>query len=480
MTYDNSRLDDGFRDSPAFRDSFAYREAVAAQGGSTYREEETTTRNPSFTPGTYTVGGRSSADYDYGTDSTMGLADQDQQDDSGILVPLPPRDRLSIHFGWEFVLLLAVGGVAFLLYRVEAGALRGARLDALYLHAASIGFAAVGMALSLRAAVPNLAVGALAYAVAMFFADNSDRGLLVTAGVAALLAVAVGVAMALVVTVLHVPAWAASLGAAFGLIVWIQQHRGPVRVVNGAYDPTDHAVIWFAGFVVVSLAGGLLGLSPRVRETVGRYRLSADPATRAAGSGSASLGLIGSSVLAAVSGVLLALVNREVTPTENGLALTGLALGAALFGGTSVFGRRGGVLGTVLAVSLMTLLVAYANGEGWVVQNFGLAAVALGLGLLASRFLESMGRGREPRVTRISPARDSGIGVGSGGLGGSGGGLGGGSGGFGGGGGSGGFGDRSTAPLGSDNGWATSPNNTTWGSPPASGTDERWNDRWGR
>lgn len=392
MSYDD-RADDGFRDSPAFRDSVAYREALAARSATSQRDlgyaDERTPRTPMYQPGTYAVGGYET---DYETDSTFGL---DPEPEPAPAPPAPataPRDRLAIHFGWEIVLLLGAAAVAVLLWRAEPAALRGAPLRELYIQTAAIGTVAVAMALSLRAAVPNLALGPIAFAAAVFFAENSDRGIIVTAGVTALLAAAAGVAMAIVVTAFQVPSWAASLAAGLGLIVWIQDHREVVAVVNGAYRPGDHAVFWFAGFVALSVLGGVLGLVPALRGATGRYRPATDPATRGRGAVSAALALIGSSILGAAAGVLLALNNREIAPTENGLGLTALALGAALLGGTSVFGRHGGLFGTALAVVGLTLLSEYAAAERRPVGVFAVAAAAIGVGLLVSRLVEVLGR----------------------------------------------------------------------------------------
>jgi ribose/xylose/arabinose/galactoside ABC-type transport system permease subunit len=395
VTYDD-RADDGFRDSPAFRDSVAYREAIAARSATGQRDlgyaaEEPTPRTPMYTPGTYPIGGYQSTDY--GTDSTLGLeAEPEPEPPPMPLPPRPPRDRLAVHFGWEIVLLLGVAAVGVLLWRAEPAALRGAALRELYVQTAALGAVAVGMGLSLRAAVPNLALGPIAFAAGVFFAENSDRGILVTAGVTGLLAAAIGVTMAIVVTAFQVPAWAASLAGGFGLIVWIQDHREPVEVINGAYRPGDHAALWFAGFVALSLLGGLLGLLPALRRATGRYRPAGDPAVRGRGAVSAALALIGSSIFAAAAGVLLALNNREIAPTENGLGLTALALGAALLGGTSVFGRHGGLFGTALAVIGLTLVPRYVAAEQRAVSVFAVAAAAIGVGLLVSRLMEVLGR----------------------------------------------------------------------------------------
>lgn len=396
MTYD-----DGFRESPAFRDSVAYREGVGK-----HAEEE-----QSFLPGSYPVNGYPGNEY--GTETTLGLREQEYETLPPAPAPAPQpearrpaaiRDRLGVHFLWELVLLLAVGAVGFLLWRADNDLLRGEGLEALYIQVAIVGAVAVASALSLRAAVPNLALGPMVFAAAMFFAENSGRGILVTAGVTAVLAAAAGVAIAIVVTAFHVPSWAASLGAALGLIVWIQDHRNPVSVVNGAYDPRDHAVFVFGGFVALSVLGGVLGLVGGLRRATGRYRPAGDPSLRGGGAVPAALALIASSVFAAGAGVLLALNNRAVAPTENGIGLTALALGAALLGGTSIYGRRGGLFGTALAASGLVLLSQYLAAEKRGISVFALAAGAIGVGLLVSRLVETLGRPKEAPEPVAAPA----------------------------------------------------------------------------
>lgn len=384
--------DDGFRDSPAFRDSAAYRETNGS------RSDNGDSR--SFLPGSYPVGGYE-ARGEYGTETTLGLREQEYETlppapepSEPYRSPRPVRDRLGVHFCWELVLLLAAGGIGFLLWRADSGQLRGQNLEALYIQTAIVGTVAVGMALSLRAAVPNLALGPMVFAAAMFFADNSGRGLAVTAGVTALLGAAAGVAIAIMVTAFRVPSWAASLGAGLGLIVWIQDHKKVVAVVAAAYDPRDHALYYFGGFVALSLLGGVLGLVPGLRRATGRFRPTGDPSLRGGGAVSAALALIASSVFAAAAGVLLALNNRAIAPTENGLGLTTLALGAALLGATSLYGRHGGLFGTALAVALLVLLSHYLAEENRGISVFALAAGSIGVGLLVTRLVETLGRPR--------------------------------------------------------------------------------------
>src|SRR4051812_21395007 len=71
----------------------------------------------------------------------------------------PGRDRMLVHGGWELVLALAVAGLGWLLYRAQPRVFSGAGLRDLLLELTVVGLLAMGMALSLRAGAPNLAVG---------------------------------------------------------------------------------------------------------------------------------------------------------------------------------------------------------------------------------------------------------------------------------------------------------------------------------
>jgi hypothetical protein len=137
----------------------------------------------------------------------------------------------------------------------------------------------------------------------------------------------------------------------------------------------------------------VVGLIPTVRRAVGRFRPVADPARRRGVV--AAFIVIGattaSTLLAGVGGVLSVLVAHGALPSD-GIALTALALGVALLGGTSAFGRRGGILGTIFAAGLVTVAMAYAvaSNRTWPAAAFAAAAIGLGLGV--TRLIERFGR----------------------------------------------------------------------------------------
>ena len=304
----------------------------------------------------------------------------------------PGRDRMAIHGWWELLLLVAVGVVGFLLWSNHPAALRGQELRGLLIVVAWLGLLTLGAGLSLRAAAPNLAVGPMAMAAAVLFAEDGRDGVLSVVGVATLGAVVVGLGVAVLVVGLHVPAWAASLAAAFVVIVWIQQHPGSIAV-SGGYDPTQHAFYLAGGFAALAALSGLFGSIKTVRRALGRFRPVADPAHRrgALAAGLAAAALIISMVLAAVGGVLIAANEPQVTVTT-GMELSGLAIGAALLGGTSAFGRRGGIFGSLLAVVLLALFLRYEQAEDWRISWYAVAAALVAGGLVVTRLVEWLGR----------------------------------------------------------------------------------------
>jgi hypothetical protein len=274
MAYDDSRFrgEPGFREEPDFR---------MPEDAPTLDRSQTSSV---YTPGNYPVNDYPPADYppaDYGppepprraAPSPAQLGDVFDDPEHGD----PGRDRMTVHALWEMVLVLGAAALVYLLRDTEPTALRGTGLQDLLLLAAEIGAVSVGMGLTLRAGAPNLAVGPVAAASALYFAHDSGKGLLVTASITAIVAVAAGAAIVVLIAAFHVPGWAASLGVALLLIVWVQQHR-PEHVVNGAYDPHKHALYWAIGIGVLAVGGGLLGLIKPIRRALGRFRPVADPA----------------------------------------------------------------------------------------------------------------------------------------------------------------------------------------------------------
>lgn len=307
----------------------------------------------------------------------------------------PGRDRIAVHVAWELVLLVAVAVLGYLLWRESPQDLRGTALRSLLVTVVALGLLALAAGLSLRTAAPNLAVGPVAVAGALHYAEQSDRGVSAAIVPAVVVAAAGGLLLALAVVALHVPGWAASLAAAAAVVVYIERRSAPL-VVQGDYDPRARAFSLFVGFAAVAVLGGLFGAIRAIRRVVGRPRPVADPARRrGAVAATMTIGaLVGSTVLAMLAGVLIAANGSDPVPPVPGLDWTVLAIGMALLAGTSAFGRRGGVFGTLLAVVLVALFLGYAEARGWTVSRWAVAGTVLGAGLVVTRLVEAYGRPR--------------------------------------------------------------------------------------
>ena len=319
-------------------------------------------------------------------------------------------DRVWVHLAWEGVLLVAVVVAALAVRSEDASVFRGLGLRDLSVMLAAGVLLGTAFAVSLRAAVPNLAVGAAAVTAGTLTGWLvGQRGYelrtatLVTLGAA----VALGLALAAVVVGLRAPAWAAGLAAALGLYAAaLSLGAGRTLPIPGAPDLRRWAWPLLAAAVVVSVGAGLLGMRREVRHAVGRYRPTGDPAAgRGGGAGLvATTALVASTVLAAGAGLVLAFRAGAAVP-DDGLTLLAQAAGAALLGGTSAHGRRGGIFGTVLAAAFLYLAAVWlglVEAEPWTRQ--ALLGGAILVGLLVSRVVEAAGESaddvREPDEDR--------------------------------------------------------------------------------
>lgn len=325
-------------------------------------------------------------------------------------VPLPRpagyRQRVVLaHLAWEAVLLVLVLGT-MVAVAIGGDLFRG---PLPWHNLAGVGLLATGFALSLRTATPNLAIGALATLAGVVYArlaGNDWPGAL--AGLAAVLvALVVGLLLGLLVGLTSAPAWAVTLGgmAAAQAAVFALSDGRPIGTLAPG-GGTGASVFWTVVFVLGSLAGALLWQVPRVRATLGANRTPTDPVrfapSRLPG---ALVGVGGSSLLAGVGGVAYASYVGVAGPVDNGLFL--LAVGAALLGGVSVFGSRGGFAGTVLATILLVVAnlgMARAGLPRWMAFSL-LAPVAILVGVVVGRLLEAVA-GPEPDSSRApDPSR---------------------------------------------------------------------------
>ncbi|HEU4346319.1 MAG TPA: ABC transporter permease, partial [Actinoplanes sp.] len=162
----------------------------------------------------------------------------------------------------------------------------------------------------------------------------------------------------------------------------------------GGYDPSDQAFFLVGGFALLAVMGAALGSAGPVRRLIGRMRPVADPATRRGGAAVLPViaALVVSSVFAVAAGILMAAQSTAPIIPGTGLEWTGIAVGTALFAGTSAFGRRGGIFGTLLAVAGLTLVLDYSDRRDLDISLFAVAAALIGVGLVVTRLVETYGR----------------------------------------------------------------------------------------
>jgi ribose/xylose/arabinose/galactoside ABC-type transport system permease subunit len=311
----------------------------------------------------------------------------------------PGRDRMLVHGLWELILAIALGVGGYVLTQARPGALGGHLLQELALTAAVLALLAAASALALRVGAPNLAVGAAAVFGIVWVGEHAEGGWAGPTAVALAICAAVGLIQGLVVVGLHVPSWAVSLAVALGAMVWAGS-RGPIRL-DIDYDPFPDAYVWFFGVAALSVVACLIAVVSRIRRAVGRFRPVADPARRRgiAAAVITAAATVVSMVLAGLAGVLMILMTTEhgdsllTSDAESSvLLLTAFGLGGALLGGTSAFGRRGGIFGTVFAACLLAATLAYVAEEHATVPRLAVAAVAIALGLAVTRLVERFGR----------------------------------------------------------------------------------------
>lgn len=299
------------------------------------------------------------------------------------------RDRLALHLIWEGVLALVV--VALMVG--TAAATSHQNLTTALGRAGYLGLVATGLAFSLRTRSPNLAVGPILGFSAMtsaYLITTHHWGKPAAFLVAIVLSTLIGLVLGVLVAVLSVPAWAASLGAGAVvealMLAYTKNTVIPVRF-TGSYS----TALWYGLFFVVSVGGGALWLVPGLRGPLSAARAGREPGrwTDPRTNLGAVAGLTGSSFLAGLAAIPLLM--RLHVADASGTNLTTLAFAAVLLGGTSVFGRRAGIFGTLLGVTIVAVtqtLILYKEGPFWLYTLVvGLAAL---LGLGVSRAIESM------------------------------------------------------------------------------------------
>lgn len=328
------------------------------------------------------------------------------------------KDRLGFQFIWEAILLLLTLNALFLVYQRRDEVFGGdLSIDALEPHLtglASLLLMVTGFGLTLRLGAVNLAVPAtpmVAMAVPTLFVGSDPLvGLAFTAG----LAVAVAILFTVLTVVFRIPPWLAGLASLVVLAGAFPALRELEDAIGGGEPATwsNPGGLWlFLGAAALSVAGGLLGLLPGVRERFSRVKGAADgTGDREAGSVFALLGGNVLALLLAAGGGFLAVVFRTgdeewlIPPGvfslsgDTSIVLTAYVFIVVFLAGTSPWGRRGGVFGTVLALAAVWALGLFWGtlGDPYPDWTGAVSAGLLLLGLFIAFGLDRLGRPKEP------------------------------------------------------------------------------------
>jgi D-xylose transport system permease protein len=103
------------------------------------------------------------------------------------------------------------------------------------------------------------------------------------------------------------------------------------------------------------------------------------------------------SSVAAIGGLLLAARNHSVSPQTGGNETLLYAVGAAVIGGTSLFGGKGKVIDAVIGG---TVIAVIANGMGLLNQKPGVVYIVTGLVLLVAASVDAISRRRAASTGR--------------------------------------------------------------------------------
>lgn len=302
-----------------------------------------------------------------------------------VSAPAERPDRLTFHFVWEPILLLAV--IVLLVIALA----NGQRFSVWFLSAAFTGIVAFAFSLSVRAAVPNLAV---AGAAALAATITAQLGGVVGVLVSLVVMVVVGALLAVFAVLLPAPPWAGTLigGLALSAIAFVVLgNQGVVPLRTGPGVGQLVAGVLFGLAALLSIGTGVACMFWPVRRFLGRYRLvSGDRGRDLPTLGVAAGAIVLSTVAAGVGGIAGAYyLNAASQPNTFNLLYV---LAPVLIGGASLRGRRAGVAGTFLGVLLVNgiaIALAFAGLSSAI--SYAVVAVVAVVGLIVSALADTLG-----------------------------------------------------------------------------------------
>jgi D-xylose transport system permease protein len=104
------------------------------------------------------------------------------------------------------------------------------------------------------------------------------------------------------------------------------------------------------------------------------------------------------STLAAVAGVLLASRDNSISPTTGGASTLLYAVGAAVIGGTSLFGGKGRIVDAILGGLVIAVII---NGLGLLDKPSAVVFMVTGVVLLVAASVDAISRRRAASTGRV-------------------------------------------------------------------------------
>ncbi|MCA9859021.1 MAG: ABC transporter permease [Thermomicrobiales bacterium] len=274
---------------------------------------------------------------------------------------------------------------------------------------ARIGMIAMGIVLVMITGEIDLSVGATyAFAPYLMISMSTDWGLSlwVTAPIAILLGVGIGFLNGFITVKLRIPSLITTLGMFFLLtgITVSYAHSQPIRMLvqqpfnlifgENRFGPRDSLFSWdgLTGFtpIIWTLIVALILTLVLSRTVFGLHLISTGSnllAAREIGVRTDRIKIAAFMIcggLAAFTGLITATVTGSAAPDTGGSLLTLLAIAAAVFGGTSLMGGSGTVIGALIGAFVIACL---NNGLVLLGAQATESNIYLGLAILAAMIL---------------------------------------------------------------------------------------------
>lgn len=319
--------------------------------------------------------------------------------------------RLILAAAPQFLLLLIVAVIAI----VEPRVIELENLEQVAIQASPIAILALGATVVLLTGGIDLSAGfgvamvAVSMAASMSAGAGLAQGLLVALG----FGLGLGLVNGLLIGVLRIPAFIATL-ATFTAVqgVTLTQAKSGTLIVSDATLlrlGTGSIAGIPAPIVVATCVALLMGLLLRhTRFGVRTYALGSDAPDAARLSGvpvarHLVLVYVVAGLLTTVTAVLLAGRAGIVAPNLGGISLLLDAIAAAVLGGTSIFGGRGTVLGTLTGAVIIALVTNALRVSGLDASSLDLwRGAIIGVALMVDAMLQLLRRRIEDREISLA------------------------------------------------------------------------------